>query len=176
MSAGGGTTARVVDHAGVDKAEVHAALLSALEKDRDTLVAAQRLSAEGVTHPDARSDGSKDMRATEASYIARGQAQRAEALEADVAKVRRMALRAFGEGDAVAVSALVTLLVGEDEERVVFIAPAGGGVRVTLDEVTVHVVTPISPMGRAIVGAQVGDVLELERGGGVTELSIEGIV
>lgn len=154
---------------------MHAALLAALEKDRDTLVAAQRLSAEGVTHPDARSDGSKDMRATEASYIARGQAQRAEALEADVAKVRRMTLRLFDERDAVAVSALVTLRIGEEEERLVFLAPAGGGVRVVLEGATVHVVTPVSPMGRAIVGAEVGDVVELERGGEVKELSIDGI-
>lgn len=159
----------------LDKSRVHAALLAALEKDRDTLVAAQRLSAEGVTHPDARSDGSKDMRATEASYIARGQAQRAEALEGDVAKVKRMALRSFTDDDAIAISALVTLVVGDGEERLVFVAPAGGGVRVELDGVTVHVVTPVSPMGRAIVGAEVGDVLELERGGRTTELSIEAI-
>jgi len=159
----------------LDKSRVHAALVAALEKDRDTLVAAQRLTAEGVIHPDARSDGSKDMRATEASYIARGQAQRAEALETDLARVKAMKLRALSDEDTVALSALVTLLVGEDEERLVFIAPAGGGVRVALDDRTVHVVTPASPMGRAVLGRRVGDVVELDRGGKTTELSVEAL-
>ena len=43
------------------------------------------------------------------------------------------------------------------------------------DGTTVDVVTPASPMGRVLVGASVGDVVELERGGSSTELSVEAV-
>lgn len=152
-----------------DKGALRDELLARLEAERDTLVQAQRLSQEGVTHADAKSDGSKDMRATEASYIARGQAMRAEALEADVAKVRAMKLRSFGEGDAIALGAVVEVADEQGKRRAVFVAPAGGGETLAGG---VDVVTPRSPLGRALMGAQEGDFIELERGGRTDELEV----
>lgn len=155
-----------------DKRALQAELLARLEAEHATLVNAQRLSSEGVTHADARSDGSKDMRSTEASYIARGQALRAEALEEDVAKVRAMKVRAFPSEAAVALSAVVEVEDEEGERRVVFVAPAGGGETVGDG---VQVVTPRSPLGRALVGAREGDVVELERGGATSEIELVGV-
>jgi hypothetical protein len=64
----------------MDKSALHAKLVANLTLARDKLASAQKLSQEGVTHEDARSEGDKDMRATEASYVARGQAMRVEQL------------------------------------------------------------------------------------------------
>ena len=153
----------------LDKRALIDELLVRLRADRDVLVQAQRLSAEGVTHADAKSDGAKDMRSTEASYIARGQALRVEALEADIAKVAAMRPRAFGDGDAVAIGAVVEVEDEVGKRRVVFLAPAGGGEQLTDG---IAVVTPKSPLGRALIGARSGDVIELSRGGTIDELEI----
>ena len=62
----------------------------------------------------------------------------------------------------VAVGALVTTSE-DDEERLVFVAPHGGGS--VLAEGRVHVVTPQSPLGRALLGRSEGDECELTLAG-----------
>jgi len=155
----------------IDKAALHAALTAELVKQRDKLASAQRLTAEGVTHEDARSEGDKDMRATEASYVARGQAMRVESLEADVGKVRSLKLRAFSKEAPIGISALC-LIETKEGERLVFLAPAGAGLRMPSPAGEVHVVTSSSPLGRALVGAHEGDAVLFERAGKEEEAEI----
>ena len=158
----------------VDKAQLVAELVDALGRARDTVAAAQRGTQEGVTHEDARSEGDKDMRATEASYVARGQAMRVEALEADVAKVTAMKLRSFGPDDPAALSALV-VLDHDGAQRLILLAPAGGGVRLCSQGHEIDVVTPASPLGRALLGARVGDAVSYQRGSAEDEVELVAI-
>ena len=147
-----------------DKEALRRELRAAIARDHEKLVAAQELTSSGIVHPDARSEGSKDMRATEASYIARGQAQRAEALARDLALVDAMPLRRFGEGDAIALSAWVTLADDDGHEQELFVAPAGGGIELVLADRVIRTVTPAAPIGRALIGARLGDEVEVPRG------------
>jgi transcription elongation GreA/GreB family factor len=82
-----------------------------------------------------------------------------------------MKLRTLGASDPIALGAIVWL-DAEGERRVVFLAPAGGGVRLIQGGVTVHVVTPSSPLGRALIGAHEGDVVTFEKGGAAEEMEI----
>ena len=68
----------------------------------------------------------------------------------------------IGGDQPVAVGALVTT-VEDDDERLVFVAPHGGGS--VLAGGRVHVVTPQSPLGRALVGRCAGDACELQLAG-----------
>jgi transcription elongation GreA/GreB family factor len=154
-----------------DKAALHRGLVASLTETRDRLVAAQRLSQEGVTHEDARAEGDKDMRATEASYVARGQAMRVEALESDLARVVAMKVRKFKPEDPIALSAVV-LIASDTDKRVVFVAPAGGGVRLEDAQGVVHVVTPASPLGKALLGSRAGDYVTFAKGGASEEAEI----
>lgn len=144
----------------MDKQALHRSLLGALAAELETLEAAQRLSSEGVTHADAKADGIKDMRATEASYIARGQALRVASLRADLERVEALRVRPFGPDDPIALSAVVTVCDDDDQSRRMFLAPAGGGTRLG----DIRVVTPGSPMGRALLGRRVGDEVEVKAG------------
>lgn len=146
------------------KRKLHAELLAKLTRDRDALHAAQREIVEGVTHEDNKSEGDKDMRATEQSYLARGQAMRVVALDEDVQRVTTMPVRLFGEEDPIALSALVEIEVGGVKSQL-FIAPAGGGARLGEGADAVQVVTPASPIGRVLIGARAGDDVEIDRGG-----------
>jgi len=141
----------------VSKAELKAALLRELEATLATARAAHASAIEGSTHEEARAENDKDTRGLEQSYLARGQAQRVAELEAAVGDVTALALRTFTAQSPIAMSALVT--VDEDgDAKQFFIAPAGGGTIVD----GVQVVTPNSPLGRALLGKRVDDEVELQ--------------
>ena len=78
-------------------------------------------------------------------------------LELAVSEVLGMPIRAFREGDPVALSALVFADEGGVELKM-FIAPHGGGHVVAGG---VQVVTPKSPLGRALVGKCRGEECEV---------------
>lgn len=143
----------------IDKRALKVALVERLRQDLAVITAAQRASQAGVTHEESRAESDKDMRATETSYLARGQAERVVALREDIAKVEHMELRSFGSEGAVALSALV-LLDEDGDEEIYFVASAGGGVRLQVGELVVRVVTPEAPLGRALLGRRVDDVIE----------------
>lgn len=131
------------------RAELHAALVQALETAR----AAHAAAVEGATHSEAKAENDKDTRGLEQSYLARGQAQRVAELEAAASDVAALKLRTCV---AVAMSAVV--VVEEDGKRSeYFVAPGGGG---TVLADGVQVITPSSPIGTALLGKRADDVVE----------------
>lgn len=143
------------------KVELRDALAQLVEADLSTAERAQRAAAEGATDEEAKPENDKDTRALEQSYLARGQAQRVDELRTALGLVRSMPIRDFGDEAPIALGALVTASVDE-AERSYFIAPGGGGAEL---EGGVQVVTPSSPLGRALLGRREGDETELGAGG-----------
>jgi transcription elongation GreA/GreB family factor len=139
-----------------------------LEKLVESLAATLALmasSAEEIrkdaTHEEAKPENDKDTRALEQSYLARGQALRAESLVEQLQMIRNLTLPKLGPNDVVQAGALIALEEG-DSERCVFLAPHGGGIALSVDGISVTVVTPVSALGRAILGKQVGDEVEVK--------------
>ncbi len=154
------------------KAALQRELVAVLDAALVTARASHAAAIEGATHEEARAENDKDTRGLEQSYLARGQAQRVAELEAAVADTSALALRAFGERAAVAMSALVT--VDEDgTEQQFFVAPHGGG---TVLASGVQVVTPSSPLGRALLGKRIDDEVELRLPGRVRRFVVTEIV
>jgi transcription elongation GreA/GreB family factor len=154
------------------KQELKSELLEQLAEGLRVLERAHRASREGATHEEAKPENDKDTRALEQSYLARGQAMRVEEQTAGVAEVQAMAIRTFRKSDPVALGALVTVSE-EDTEKTYFVAPQGGGT--PLAGGRVQVITPRSPVGRALLGKRVGDVCELKVGGATRELEVIAI-
>jgi transcription elongation GreA/GreB family factor len=141
-----------------DKSALRAELLQSLTGTLETARAAHAAAVAGATDDEARPENDKDTRGLEQSYLARGQAQRVAELEAAVAELGALGLRAFGATDRIALGALVT--VEEDgREHQFFVAPHGGG---TVLSGGAQVVTPNSPLGRALVGRRVDDEVEVQ--------------
>ena len=65
----------------IDKHILIEELRSRLEDERSTLTRIAMEAAAAVTHEDNKPENDKDMRSTEASYIARGQAERAREVQ-----------------------------------------------------------------------------------------------
>lgn len=130
-------------------------LIDALTAQLQAAKAAYQASVDGAFHDEAKPENDKDTRGIELSYLARGQAKRVEELETAIAKVARMALREFADGDLVSASAVVSVAFpGRVAAQRYFIAPAGGGLELAGGIV---VVTPGSPLGRRLCGKTCGD-------------------
>jgi len=156
----------------IDKAVLQAELVAQLAAALEGAQRAHAAALEGATHTEARAENPKDTRGLEQSYLARGQAQRVTELETGVAAVTALAVRGFAPADPIALGALVT--VDEDgEHKPLFLAPHGGG---SLLAGGVQVVTPSSPLGRALLGKRLDDELEVRLPGRLRTLRVVSIV
>jgi transcription elongation GreA/GreB family factor len=151
------------------KALLKEQLVRTLGADLGVRERAYKAAREGATDVEAKPENDKDTRALELSYLARGEAARLEELRGALAEVQAMVVQDFDGESPVRLGALV--VTEEDGEEALFwIAPHGGGA--VLAEGSVQVLTPKSPLGRALLGALAGDDCELTVGGKVRIVSI----
>lgn len=132
-------------------------------------VAAQE-AREGASPAERRDDSRV---ALEYSSLAKGQAMRAERARAELAELESMPLPKLGERDRIVVGAIVEV---EDEEggRTFFLAPVGAGEELTGPDGDgiILVVTPSSPVGKAVLAHRVGDSVDFVVRGETRELTI----
>jgi len=172
----------------IDKVALLAEVRARIAEDLAALVGSQRETQAGATHEEAKPESDKDTRAIEASYLARGLADRVSSLREASAKLASLIVRRFGEDDAVALSALVEVEV-EDEDGdgdgdaegggaalYYFVLPAGAGVKLRASGALVRVVTPEAPVGKLLLGRRVGDELHLPGPGGGREVVVSALV
>jgi len=153
----------VNERSGPIKPQVLEALCARVRDDLEAVRRSQQATQDGATHSEARAEHAKDTRATESSYLARGLAERVEALEAQLALLVGLSADAHPESAPISVGALITLEDDDGVEAHYLLAPAGGGVRLTLGDAVVQTITATSPLGRALVDRFEGDEIELER-------------
>lgn len=146
-----------------------------LRAEFHTLVAAQKATHAGATHEEAKPENDKDTRALEQSYLARGQAERVVTLKADLDLMSQFRLRDFKEDQAIAVGAAVFTEDEAGKMQGYFLAPAGAGEQLDSSRGVIKVVTPRSPLGRALNGRHVGDDIEIDSPTGKRRLSIENL-
>jgi transcription elongation GreA/GreB family factor len=117
-------------------------------------------AVDGATHEENRAEGDKDMRATEASYVARGHSERVAEMEGALARLGALELREFGPDSRIAVSALVEL-AHRGRRLHYFLLPTAGGERIQSTGVEIQALTTQSPLGAALLGLVEGDEAEL---------------
>lgn len=156
------------------KLALRTSLLAALEQALATARAAHDAAVEGATHEEARPENDKDTRGLEQSYLARGHAQRVAELESGLAAVAAMQPRAHPPGAPISSGALVTVSE-HGERRRLWIAPHGGGLTLLEGGQPVTVLTPSSPLARALLGKRVDEECELGSGQGTRTLEIEAV-
>ncbi len=152
------------------------ALLESLLAHVDGEIATMRKAAYdaalAATHEEAKPENDKDTRALEASYLAAGQAERVRELETAAKVLATLDVRELARETPICASAVITLEDDEGTPSVFFMSPHAGGVRLSLDGGSVQVVTPQSPLGRALLGRLQGDVIELRGKAGLREMTI----
>jgi transcription elongation GreA/GreB family factor len=120
--------------------------------------AAAAEAREGASPDEKRADARV---ALEFSNLAHAQGRRASAGLDELALLDAFQLPKASTS-SVAVGTIVEIEDG-DEGRTVFLAPVGAGIELTMPDGDgfVTVVTPSSPLGKAILGRRVGDTVEV---------------
>jgi len=159
----------------VDKKLLAALVLERLRQSLAALTASHRAAQEAASHPEARQEHSKDMRATEASYVARGLAERVEKLRDEVLTMERMPLRDFAAGERASAGAVITVVHDDERSESYLLAPAGGGEKIEVAGRVILVTTLHSPLGRELAGARTGETITVELPSGRREVEIIGV-
>ena len=117
-----------------------------------------------ATHEQNKAESKYDTRGLEASYLARGQSRQAAEIESAIAEFKKLAVRKFGDGEAINPGALVELETG-GEHSFYFIGPCAGGTEIVHEKREILVITPQSPLGEQLLGKKRGDQTQLSFGG-----------
>lgn len=155
--------------AAIDKRKVIEQAISRLSDELSALVQAAKAAHEAATHEESRAEDQHDTRGLEASYLAGAQAARATELQKIISVFRQLPIREFAENEPAVIGALVELELEPSGKRSFhFIAPLGGGISVNLNGISIQFITPQAPLGDALLGKQVGDLVEVEAAQGLT--------
>ncbi len=138
-----------------------AQLIGTLEEDYALYLRAAKSAHAAATHEENIPDNKYDTLALEASYVAQGQANRAQEIRGAILHLKRLAIRTFQEDEPIRLTALVELEAGDGSRRMVFLSPVAGGLSIRHESRNIRVVTPESPLGRTLLGCQVGDLVSL---------------
>jgi hypothetical protein len=150
------------------KQELLTRIVSRLQSELELLTRAALATHAEATDEENKAEDKYDTRGLEASYLAHGQSKAAEEAALAVAQFQSLALRDYASSEPIGLGALVSL---SDGSRY-FIGPRSGGTEVELDEGTVMVITPQSPLGRELVGRRRGDKVILALGLKRSEMAI----
>jgi transcription elongation GreA/GreB family factor len=151
-------------------------LIDRLRASANVALHAQEAAAvearDGATPAEKREDARAALELGALGKAQGARAQRAIAEADSLATFRPGALR---ENAAISVGALVEVEDGDTGEgRTFFLAPVGAGVTLTAPggDGFLSVVTPASPIGKAVLGKKVGDVVDVTVEGDVREWEI----
>ena len=145
----------------MDKEKLLQTLNDQLQADFETLKRAALATYEDATHEESKPENKYDTRALEASYLAGAQAQRVSETSELLQFCQNLRIRAQ---DKIAIGAYIETTCGK-KENYFFYLPQGGGISVVVDKKQIQVITPASPLGKAIQGLSEGDTAEVEMGG-----------
>jgi transcription elongation GreA/GreB family factor len=136
---------------------------------RDAAVAEAR---DGATPDEKREDA---RAAHQLASLGRGQTKRAQQALAEADSLATFRPRPLAANAPISVGAIVEIEDAETSEgRTFFLAPVGAGVTLTGPGGDGHlsVVTPVSPIGRAVLGRRTGEVVDVTVEGALREWQI----
>jgi len=159
----------------MDKSRLLQLIVEQLTHDLAVQFNAAKTAHEASTHEENIPDNKYETLALEASYVAQGQANRAQEIKRALETYKQLTLEQFDDNSTIALTAVVTLAGDDAAIRTVFIGPLEGGMKV-VDELTeIVVITPASPLGRDLIGRIAGDRVRIGSGPGSKYVEIVAV-
>lgn len=133
-------------------------VIESLKASHSTLKKAIAESDANSSSDESKSESKYDTRGVEASYLAEGQREFLNKQEADLKKLEY--LKSTDEPDRVLLGSLVVLSHSQGEENYL-VLPAGAGIEVEHEDQFYTVITPASPIGQNLLGAELGSGVDV---------------
>ena len=146
----------------MNKQDILNLIINQLEADIQIAQQAVDVARDTATHKDCLGSSKYETMGTEASYLAKGQGERLLELQRALAYFKQL------KAESSKSIQLTSLIVLEDEggkQQNLLLAADAGGLKVSHDDQIITVITPQAPLGRALLGKQVGDDVELNIAG-----------
>jgi len=150
-------------------------IIESLTADLAIIFNAAKTAHEASIHEENIADNEYGTLSLEASYIAQGQANRAQEIKMALDTYRNLKLKNFPADSAIRLTAMVNLESDNGHKKTVFLGPLSGGLKIRENGVEIVVITPDSPLGRALIGKFAGDRVEMRRNNEIVEFEITEI-
>ncbi|WP_125780361.1 GreA/GreB family elongation factor [Pseudoalteromonas rubra] len=147
----------------MNKQHVIEHLKFALERKLHEALEAADSARADATHEQSAAETQYDSLSIESGYLAQGQSERVD--QAHHAILAFEHIFTANRPAAVQVGALVELADEQDDHHWFFIGPCEGGLKVTLDNKDVRVITQAAPIGQALSGRRIGEEVEFHFNG-----------
>jgi len=157
----------------MNKEDIIALIICKLEADIKVAEQAVAVARDTATHKDCLGSSKYETMGTEASYLAQGQGVRLLELERALAYFKQLQL---APSDIISLSSIAVLEDEQGEQKYYLLAADAGGLTVSYDKQNITVITPQSPLGRALMGKQAGDDVELKLAGKNTSYIIVDVI
>lgn len=154
----------------MNKADLLQQIIAQLSRDLAVLFTAAKTAHAAATHEENAPDNKYDTLALEASYVAQGQANRASEIRQAIEVYKQLRLTTAHD-ETIRLASLVILEAADGGTKAVFVGPLEGGLKISIADNDVVVITPGSPLGSELLGKTVGDTVCI--GGGSARISYE---
>lgn len=159
----------------MNKPEILQKIIEQLATDLAVQHTAAKTAHEASIHEENIPDNKYDTLSLEASYVAQGQANRAQEIKEALEVYKLLELQQFEEDTPIRLTALVTLEAEDATLRLVFIGPVEGGMKINVQDQEIVVITPGSPLGNGLLGKTVGETVETGAGPNRKSFEIIGV-
>jgi len=158
----------------IDKKALISQILATLSEELRLLVEAAKSAHVAATGEESKAEDQYDTRGLEASYLAGAQAKRAADIEKILTAYKFFNPTNYTKHDAVGLGALVEL-ESIARKSIYFLVTQGGGISVSINGQAIQVITTQSPLGDALLGHKIGQVITVETRDGDREYNILSI-
>lgn len=155
----------------IDKTVLLSQIETHLRAELASLTKSAETARDAATNEESKPENKYDTRGLEASYLAGAQKQRADEIEAKLQQLSIAQLKSFEGDDKIAPTALVTL-VGESSTCIFFLFNLGAGYQLTESGRSITCVSTQSPMGQALRGKSVGELVTVGATNNIKEFEI----
>lgn len=125
----------------------------------ERMLDAARETSAGAADPESVAKSKYETQGLEASYLAAGQGEQAEALAEAVSSLAPTAFPPFPQDAEIAPGALVET-EADGERSFYLLAPMAGGISCEYEGCEVTILTPEAPLRQKMLGLATGDTLE----------------
>jgi len=157
------------------KQEIHRCFVEKLAAEVASITAAAKQTIATATDKEHQARSKYETFSLESSYLARGQAKRVAELTDALERLQLLPLRQLDSSSPMQLGALLRLSSPDAPGRALFLVPAAGGEEINVEGEEIVMMTPSSPLGRAVLGRHVGDSISVSMGDSLNSFTIESV-